>query len=92
MEKPKHHIFICTSSRVAGEPKGAVAAEASQDIGIFRAGAQLIAASHLLQEKTAPPLGVVAFQGPQSGDYLRRIDFEDLRHPLHLEGAIGGED
>ncbi|HYH02820.1 MAG TPA: (2Fe-2S) ferredoxin domain-containing protein [Bacillota bacterium] len=23
MEKPKHHIFICTSSRVVGEPKGA---------------------------------------------------------------------
>jgi (2Fe-2S) ferredoxin len=22
MEKPKHHIFICSSSRVAGEPKG----------------------------------------------------------------------
>lgn len=22
MEKPKHHIFICSSSRVNGEPKG----------------------------------------------------------------------
>lgn len=25
MKKPKHHIFICTSSRVNGEPKGACA-------------------------------------------------------------------
>lgn len=25
MEKPKHHILICTSSRVVGEPKGACA-------------------------------------------------------------------
>lgn len=22
MEKPKHHIFVCTSSRMSGEPKG----------------------------------------------------------------------
>lgn len=22
MKKPKHHIFLCTSSRVSGEPKG----------------------------------------------------------------------
>ena len=22
MEKPKHHIFVCSSSRVSGEPKG----------------------------------------------------------------------
>lgn len=25
MEKPQHHIFICTSSRVKGEPLGACA-------------------------------------------------------------------
>jgi (2Fe-2S) ferredoxin len=22
MEKPKHHIFVCSSSRISGEPKG----------------------------------------------------------------------
>jgi (2Fe-2S) ferredoxin len=22
MEKPKHHIFVCSSSRITGEPKG----------------------------------------------------------------------
>ncbi len=25
MEKPKHHIFVCTSSRMVGEPKGVCA-------------------------------------------------------------------
>ncbi len=25
MEKPKHHIFVCSSSRVNGEPKGTCA-------------------------------------------------------------------
>jgi (2Fe-2S) ferredoxin len=26
MRKPRHHILVCTSSRVSGEPKGACAA------------------------------------------------------------------
>ncbi|TCL64224.1 (2Fe-2S) ferredoxin [Hydrogenispora ethanolica] len=31
MEKPKHHIFVCSSSRVNGEPKGVCSRkEASQ--------------------------------------------------------------
>jgi (2Fe-2S) ferredoxin len=32
MEKPKHHIFVCCSFRVGGEPKGKCAKKSSADL------------------------------------------------------------
>ncbi len=35
MEKPKHHLFICSSSRVSGEPKGVCIRKDARDLILY---------------------------------------------------------